>query len=484
MLFDSVSYFCTMKILLHFTLYRILLVLVSVFTPFLILGQSTGYRITFDLREQNDSSFILVRHHGNKLHLVDSAHINPKGLIIFEGAEALSGGVYILANNKRNRLIEFIVSDNQHFSIEADFGNEEYRIKSPDDITNTLFFEQLSVSNSVYKELAILKSRLESGLIDDVRLTKVSDSLNQLVAQIRKKVIDSVPDSFIAILFQAMKDTEIPEKIRNNPEKTYLFYKNHYWDNFNLADDRLLRSPVFHPKLDNYFKQLVPPIPDSVIYSIDKIINLAGNNTEVRDYLIWHFTSEYQNSTIMGMDKVFVHMADQYFSKYSVANTSPSVLEKIKDRADQLRQLLIGKTAPDIWLIDTTGNYRSFREIKNEFTVLLFWDFECGVCKKEMDALINVYKSRSFDLEVFAIGTNGNLDGWKDYLIRNRLPWINVNGTRSLNADFHDLYDIYGTPVIYLLDKEKKIIAKRIKSEQISLVIENYRMNNQNPISR
>jgi len=484
MLFGPVSYFCTMKKAFHLHLYRFLLVLVSVLTPFLNFGQNSGHRISFDLSGQNDSSYILVRHYGNKIHLVDSATKNSAGLVTFEGNEHLPGGVYVLANKKRNKLIEFIVSNNQHFSIEADFSGDDFRINAPDDDVNSMFFKQISISNSANKELSAWKTKLEAGLINEDRYAKISDSLNHIIKQFRTTVIDSFPDSFISILFRAMKETDIPEEIKGNAEKSYHYFKNHYWDNFLLSDDRLLRSPIFQPKLDFYFKQLVPPVPDSVIHSIDRVISLTGNNEEVRDYLIWHFASEYQNSTIMGMDKVFVHMADNYFSKYSVANTSPSVLEKIKERADQLRLLLIGKTAPDIWLIDTTGNYRSFREIKNEFTVLLFWDHECGVCKKEMDALINIYKSGTIDMEVFAIGTNGKLDGWKDYLIRYRLPWINVNGTRSLNADFHDLYDIYGTPVIYLLDKEKRIIAKRIKAEQISLVIENYRMNNQNPLFR
>jgi thiol-disulfide isomerase/thioredoxin len=273
-----------------------------------------------------------------------------------------------------------------------------------------------------------------------------------------------------------MEETAVPYAVIHDPLKAYHYFKSHYWDRFNLTDDRLLRSPVFHPRLDYYFKQLVPPVPDSVIRAIDKLILLTGDNIEFRDYLIWHFTSEYQNSTIMGMDKVFVHMADNYFSKTTVTNTSASVLEKIKERADQLRKLMIGVSAPDIWLIDTSGNYRSFREIKKEFTVLFFWDFDCGVCIKEMDALVKLHNSQTYDMEVFAIGTNSNLEGWKDNVIRKKLSWINVNGTRSLNADFHDLYDIYGTPVIYLLDKEKKIIAKRIKAEQISLVIDNYRL--------
>lgn len=442
--------------------------------PVLLSGQSAGHRIAFRLAGQPDSSFILVRHYGNKLQLSDSTIKTQDGLILFEGPDKIPGGVYVLANERRNKLIEFIVSDNQHFTIEADFTTDNFQISSADDTDNSLFFNQLSISHKTNEEQTELKKAFDSGLINETLYQHHTDSLNRLILEYRQKVIDSVPESFIASLFRAMKEPVIPDAFSQDSEAAYHYFKHHFWDHFDLSDDRLLRSPVFHPRLDYYFKQLVPPVPDSVTSAIDKLILLAGDNIEFRDYLIWHFTSEYQNSVIMGMDKVFVHMADNYFSKMTVTNTSASVLEKIKERADQLRKLMIGEAAPDIWLVDTSGNYRSFREIRKEFTVIFFWDFDCGVCIKEMDELIKLYASQTYDLEVFAIGTNSKLEGWKDYIIKKKLPWFNVNGTRSLNADFHDLYDIYGTPVIYLLDKEKKIIAKRIKAEQISLVIDNY----------
>ncbi len=73
---------------------------------------------------------------------------------------------------------------------------------------------------------------------------------------------------------------------------------------------------------------------------------------------------------------------------------------------------------------------------------------------------------------MFAIAANADFPAWKNYIAENKLNWVNVNGMKSMTEDFHDLYDIYGTPVIYVLNKERKIIAKRIKAEQIPLVIE------------
>jgi hypothetical protein len=53
-----------------------------------------------------------------------------------------------------------------------------------------------------------------------------------------------------------------------------------------------------------------------------------------------------------------------------------------------------------------------------------------------------------------------------------QLDWINVNGYYSASGDFHDTYDIYSTPVMYLLNEEKEIIAKRLLTKELQMFIE------------
>jgi len=464
-----------MKDMKYSKVYYKILIFVTIFL-FIKSSASTQnlFEIRFLLKNQLDSTFILARHFGEKLQLVDSTGHNKEGLIVFSGTERLPGGVYILATGKKNRLLEFLVSEDQHFTIEADFGSTEFSIQCNDSRDNQVFFEHLRLSNTAYTYLNKIKTQKETGELSAEQFQVQTDSVNSLINDYRQKIIHESPELFISSIFKALKEPVIPQTILNDNEKSYLYYKHHFWDNIDLNDDRMLRTPVFSQKLQAYFSKLIPPVPDSVITAIDELIAKANTNIVVRDYLIWHFTSEYQHHSIMGMDKVFVHLADAYFSKTQIANTTESVKQKILERSNQLRKLLIGSSAPELWLIDTAGAYRSFKEIKADYTILFFWDFECGVCKKELDELLNIVNNRKYPVEVYAIGTNSNLEGWKDYIVRNKLNWLNVNGTRSMTPDFHDLYDIYGTPVIYLLDKHKTIIAKRIKSDQIGLVIENF----------
>jgi hypothetical protein len=63
---------------------------------------------------------------------------------------------------------------------------------------------------------------------------------------------------------------------------------------------------------------------------------------------------------------------------------------------------------------------------------------------------------------------------WKEKLIKYKMEWINVNGPRSLTGDYHDLYNVQTSPVIFILDRNKKIIAKRLPADKVKVFIRNY----------
>jgi hypothetical protein len=243
----------------------------------------------------------------------------------------------------------------------------------------------------------------------------------------------------------------------------------------------MLRTPLFSRKIDEYFKNLVVTNPDSTIAAIDSVIGKARPSQEVVSFLVWYFTAEYQNPEYMGFDKVFVHLVDQYFSKEEIENTTPSVLKTLQDRANRLRPILIGNKAPNMILLDTAGSYTSFERLTNDYILLLFWDADCGICKNEIFELQKIYKKIWFDFEVYAINVNSDLDEWKEGIDKMKLNWVNVNGTRSVTPDFHDLYDITGTPRIFILDKGHKIIANDISAKQVLPFLEKYAKQQKQP---
>jgi len=104
--------------------------------------------------------------------------------------------------------------------------------------------------------------------------------------------------------------------------------------------------------------------------------------------------------------------------------------------------------------------------------MLVFWDPDCGHCKKEMPKIKEVYdKYRDKGLKVYAVCTELEKDKWINYMDKHQYNWIDV-ADFELRSPFRELYDISSTPKVFLLDKDKKIIAKKLNHEQLDKVLE------------
>jgi thiol-disulfide isomerase/thioredoxin len=248
----------------------------------------------------------------------------------------------------------------------------------------------------------------------------------------------------------------------------YRYYKDHYWDNISVADDRLLRTPIFHAKLKNYFDKMILQHPDSIIKESDMLVGKTAGNKEMFKYIVWYTTTTYETSPIMGMDAVFVHEVEQYYMTGKAYWVDSVNTQKIIHRALILRPLLLEKPCPSIVMQDTLDKNISLYDVKSKYTVMIFWDPDCGHCQKIVPKLKELYDKtlKEKGVTVYAVNIEDDAAKWKKFIIDKNLNWINCHD-KYKQYFLRDLFDIYSTPVIYLLDENKKIKAKRIDVEQL-----------------
>jgi peroxiredoxin len=239
-----------------------------------------------------------------------------------------------------------------------------------------------------------------------------------------------------------------------------------YGSAYNTAYEDELYESVWN-ELETYFEKTIAQIPDSINKECDMVIKKARANSEIFKYTLVTLLNKYAASKIMGMDAVYVHLVDNYYAKGDAPWVDTTTLAKMKMEANKKRNLLIGKIAPNLYLPDTT-NMRSVNmyDIKSKYTLLVFWDPDCGHCKKEIPQLAQVYpKLKPLGVTIYSIATiaEEERDHWKEFIRVNGLDFINV----ADYLGYRTLYDISSTPVIYILDANKKIIAKRIGVDQL-----------------
>jgi peroxiredoxin len=459
-----------------------LIVLLMVMGAFGASAQNKGgYSIKGKIFGIKDTVVQLGNYYGDKQYLKDSARVDSQGKFAFEGKEKLDGGIYIVITPDK-KYFELIIDSVQNFSFETDTLDYVNNLKVKGSPENILFYEYLNYINPKGKKADELKNKLNDESIKDDSIAKAPiieelKTIDKEVNDYKKLLQEKHPQSFVAKMFKAMEEPEIPEApILENGRKdstfAYRYYKTHFWDNVDLKDDRILRTPIYHNRLKKYIEQLTIQIPDSINKTADELLERVKDNKELFKYTLWYITNTYQNSNYMGMDAVFVHLVENYYSKKLAYWVDEDNLKKIEERAKLLKPLLIGKVAPNMVMRDTNDVAVSLHQIKGKFTILYFWDPDCGHCQKVSPKVFEVYeKYKSKGVTTFAVCTVQDKEKFKKFVREKNLKWNNVYDPFP-QYNLKNMYDIYSTPVIYLLNEKKEIIFKRIGHEQLDEILE------------
>jgi peroxiredoxin len=433
------------------------------------------YRLSFTIKGLQNNICFLGFYYGDKTYISlnkqgkeDSVIVDANGNFTFAGDTVLASGVYFVMTRSK-KSFQFIIDKEQKFAIQGDTSNDFITsTKAIGSDENNLFFNYLRFVTDKHQEME---------KFEKLRNVAQMDTLNQQVKRYKDDFIRKHPDMLLAKIFRAGIDPVIPTapKLANgrvDSSFAYKYYKAHFFDNIDFTDGRLVRSPILFPKIKQYLEKLTAPIADSIIVAADYLIEKARPNKEMFKFIVAYITSTYQMSNIMGMDAVFVHMVNKYYTPDQAYWVSPSQMERIKERAQQLEPVLIGKHIPELVMPDTSNVMQAVDSVKARYTVVYFWDYDCSYCQKETPKLIKWYDSiKAEGIQVYAIETNeANLVKWKDYIKKYKLDWINVSDVFH-TSNFRHQFDIISTPVVYLLDEMKKIIAKKIEVEDLNKVL-------------
>ncbi|MBO4281639.1 MAG: DUF5106 domain-containing protein [Bacteroidales bacterium] len=452
--------------------------------------EKVNYEISIYLEGVPDTMLYIGYYYADKTYSRDSVFVEKRkpGTFVFKGSDTLSRGVYIVAGQRKNKYLEFLVDTSRFFSIRAT------GLKPPFyDVLSHLSFEN-SPENDVFLDFQQQMVRYQSRVMDLGKSykqeadkgEKANKEILSLLKSEQSLCLDSMhdytgqmisrhPDHLFSKIQRMNIDISIPDKPEGADSAwEYRYYVNHYWDNTDLSEDGLLMSPLFFPKLKRYYEGIVPVSIDSIIKYTDLLVEKITSK-ELFKYVVWYVTHKYERGQYIGQDAVFVHMVKTYYEAGRCPWVEETQLEAMVERAHKLDPILIGKQAPQLWMMDTSRTLHSNYEFMKQFTIMWFWDVDCSHCKSATPKLAEMYKrlKDSLDIEVMAICMSADTVAWRRYLRNNDMPWVNVGGYVA-NIDFINVYDVHSTPFIYVLNRQKQIIVKKLPIEELETFLRRY----------
>ena len=432
---------------------RFLFVFSALILPFLSYSQSVkGYEIAYKSKNTNDKYLYLVGMYGNNPYVIDSAKYAKKQYVFKNNRQELPSGFYYIKSTNGTVLVDFIVDNTLIFSIE--------------NINDEIVFSN-SDENIVYQNF---KKDLKAE--NDIRPYDYTSPESLLAKFVKAQYI---PVSIPLFNWGSHDGQEAAA------QKRYQFLIEHYFDNVDFKDTRLIYTPLDVDLKDFFVNLLYPQTAENVIASIENLfarildedptpIQLDMKDLYLKKLIHLYLTADPK------FDDVFIYLVDNYIGKLTtsdcISEAEVSVFRRIADRK---RRTLIGEQVPVFESYTNEHHKISTADIPAKYTILWFWDPDCEHCIEDTPALCDFYSKyhNLYNFEVIACSVTEDYDRWSAFVANHHLEWFNTSyAIDGPNYDAVEFFNFADTPAIFVIDKQHKIVARQFHVDELFEVFE------------
>ena len=403
---------------------------------------------------------------GEKAQSIDS--VNSANNTFTISLKDKHNGFYRLQFNKRS-WIDF-VNDGEDVEIKTDFRNILDSLKIIKSASNKLYYRFVKLNKAYKTKTQLLNLILQRYPKNDDYYAATSKKLEEVkynYSMFVNVTSQKTPASFIARYIRSAQLPQIDGSLSFGDQIKFL--KAHSLDNVDFNDGELTYSDLFTNKsieyLSYYRNNQMPKalLEKEFTKAVDTLLNKAKVNDlvyqQMTEYLIDGFTK-------FGFDSIINYIVDNYVIKDDIC-LDEKVESSIQKRIDQAKYLKIGSVAPKIVLPDMNGKKVNLSKIKWDKILILFYASWCPHCKEIVPKISKLYKNqKNKKFEVLAISLDEKKTDWINFAKKNKMNWLNVSDLKGWYGKTALGYYIYATPTMFVVDSERKIIAKPLTFDE------------------
>jgi thiol-disulfide isomerase/thioredoxin len=432
-------------------------------------GGPTDIKITFTYPPARTAK--LIGFFADQNFIVDTILV-PGNVLEYKRPQGLAQGLYYIAFSEKD-VIQIIMDDDQIWTATVDLRDIAGSIKFDGSVDNTLMYRTAMWENSINPKL--------QEYIEKMRNNKEGTEAYK-EAKYGKATIDQEKMDYIKAL------------AKNNPKSLFAKYKlggqnpilridlpdqeqvtkfrREFWETVDFTDLRLLYTPMIHNKLKRYIKDLTPQMPDSIISSCHHLFDQVVPHKEYYKFMVNWLLFQYEpgKSAVMDSEAIFVDVVKHYVTPERAFWADKEVVKAIQQRATEMAPSRLGLSAPNVVSKDLNGQSQELYNLKADYIVVYMFNPDCEHCQEQTPKLLEFFHKNRGMVDVFAIALDTDQKKLSDYITKLGLDWTTVHDPS--NRSIYGKYWVDITPEIYLINKNRVLIGKNLKVNQIQTVID------------
>jgi thiol-disulfide isomerase/thioredoxin len=174
------------------------------------------------------------------------------------------------------------------------------------------------------------------------------------------------------------------------------------------------------------------------------------------------------------LERHSLYQASEYLALKVLNEVSCTIDSDWAKQLESYRAMKKGNTAPDIVFVGdnlspnfTANNFpKKLSDLPSDYTVIVFGASWCPTCKKEIPEIATYYpKWKTNGVEVVLVSLDEDKEEYRNFA--KNLPFISTCDFKKWDSKIAQDYYVFGTPTMFLLDKNRSIILRPNSIKQI-----------------